>query len=45
MVDDVKLVINGQAPVCFYGRQGGMTPEPEEVVAAFKAQFLGGEQV
>ncbi|HWQ41507.1 MAG TPA: 3-methyl-2-oxobutanoate dehydrogenase subunit VorB [Desulfosporosinus sp.] len=45
MVEDVKLVINGQAPVSFYGRQGGMTPEPEEVVAAFKAQLLGGAQV
>lgn len=43
MVDDVKLVVNGKAPVGFYGRQGGMTPEPEEVAAAFKAQLLGGE--
>ena len=45
MVEDVKLVINGRAPVSFYGRQGGMTPEPEEVVAAFKAQLLGGSQI
>jgi 2-oxoglutarate/2-oxoacid ferredoxin oxidoreductase subunit alpha len=41
MVDDVKLIVNGQAPVGFCSRQGGMTPEPEEVVAAFKAQLLG----
>lgn len=42
MVQDVKLAVNGKAPVGFYGRQGGMTPEPEDVVAAFKEQILGG---
>ncbi|MDI6812874.1 MAG: 3-methyl-2-oxobutanoate dehydrogenase subunit VorB [Desulfitobacteriaceae bacterium] len=45
MVEDVKLVVNGKAPVGFYGRQGGMTPEPEDIVTAFKAQLLGGVQV
>lgn len=45
MLDDVKLVVNGKAPVGFHGRQGGMTPEPEDIVAAFKAQLLGGVQV
>ncbi len=44
MVEDVKLVVNGKAPVGFYGRQGGMTPEPEDIVTAFKAQLLGGVQ-
>lgn len=44
MVEDVRLAINGQSPVGFYGRQGGMTPEPEDVVAAFKEQMLGGKQ-
>lgn len=44
MIDDVKLIVNGKAPVAFYGRQGGMTPEPEEIVEAFKAQVLGGVQ-
>ena len=44
MVEDVKLVVNGKVPVCFHGRMGGMTPEPEDVVAAFKAQLLEGVQ-
>jgi len=44
MIEDVRLVVNGQAPVGFCGRQGGMTPEPEEIVEAFKAQLLGGAQ-
>lgn len=45
MVEDVLLFVNGKAPVAFYGRQGGMTPEPEEVVAAWKARFAqGGDQ-
>ncbi len=41
MVEDIKLVVNGKVPVGFYGRQGGMTPEPEEVAVAWKAQFVG----
>lgn len=44
MIEDVKLIVGGEAPVGFYGRQGGMTPEPEEIVEAFKAQVLGGVQ-
>ncbi|CAA7599975.1 pyruvate flavodoxin/ferredoxin oxidoreductase [Acididesulfobacillus acetoxydans] len=42
MVQDVRLAVNGRAPVGFYGRQGGMIPEPEEIVAAFKTQILQG---
>ncbi len=42
MVEDVRLVVNGKAPVGFFGRQGGMTPEPEEVTAAFKAFLANG---
>jgi pyruvate/2-oxoacid:ferredoxin oxidoreductase alpha subunit len=32
MVDDVRLAVEGRRPVSFYGRQGGMTPAPEEVL-------------
>ncbi len=32
MVEDVKLAANGKAPVYFYGRNGGMVPEPEAIV-------------
>lgn len=40
MVEDVRLAVNGATPVGFYGRQGGMTPTPDEVVKALKAEFL-----
>lgn len=33
MVDDVKLAVNGRAPVHFFGRTGGVIPTPEEVTA------------
>jgi len=32
MVDDVKLAINCARPVDFYGRTGGMIPEPAEIL-------------
>ena len=32
MVDDVRLVVNGRAPVDFYGRTGGVIPTPAEVL-------------
>ena len=37
MVDDVKLAINCQAPVHFYGRTGGMIPTPADVLAQIEA--------
>lgn len=37
MVDDVKLAINCQKPVHFYGRTGGMIPTPAEVLEQIKA--------
>lgn len=43
MVEDVRLAVNGKAPVTFFGRHGGMTPEPEEVVTAWKARFVEGK--
>ncbi len=32
MVEDVRLAVNGQAPVHFYGRMGGVVPLPDEVL-------------
>ncbi len=36
MAEDVRLAVEGQCPVGFYGRQGGNIFTPEEVVAEFK---------
>ncbi|MCL2413746.1 MAG: 3-methyl-2-oxobutanoate dehydrogenase subunit VorB [Bacteroidales bacterium] len=37
MVEDVKLVVNGQTKVEHYGRVGGSIPTPEEVADAVKS--------
>jgi 2-oxoglutarate ferredoxin oxidoreductase subunit alpha len=39
MVEDVRLAVNGRAPVEFYGRMGGVVPLPEEVLEQIEAQF------
>ena len=36
MVEDVRLAVNGRAPVSFYGRTGGVLPTPEEVLEAIE---------
>lgn len=36
MVEDVRLAVNGKAPVDFYGRCGGVVPSEEEVLAEIK---------
>lgn len=41
MIDDVKIANNGKLPVGFFGRTGGVVPEPEEIVEAVK-NMLGG---
>ncbi len=41
MIDDVKIANNGKLPISFFGRTGGMLPEPEEIVNAVK-EMLGG---
>lgn len=41
MIDDVKIVNEGKLPIGFFGRTGGMVPEPEEIVKAVK-DMLGG---
>lgn len=40
MVEDVRLAVNGKAPVYFYGRSGGNIPSQEEVFAEV-ARLLG----
>ena len=40
MVDDVRLAINGERPVHFYGRAGGMVPTVADVVA--QIEILAG---
>ncbi len=41
MVEDVRLAVNGRKPVEFYGRTGGMIPEPKDILAKVK-NILGG---
>lgn len=41
MVEDVRLAVNGKAPVYFYGRTGGIIPTPDEVIAQIK-NIAGG---
>lgn len=41
MVDDVKIGSNGRYPVHFYGRPGGMVPEPKEIMRRAK-EIMGG---
>ncbi len=36
MVEDVRLAVNGQAPVGFFGHTGGLIPTPDEIMAALK---------
>ena len=36
MVEDVRLAVNGRAPVKFYGRMGGVVPYPDEVLEAIE---------
>jgi len=36
MVEDVRLAVNGEAPVYFYGRSGGNVPSQEELFAEVK---------
>ncbi len=40
MVQDVRLAVNGKAPVEPYGRQGGMLFNPDEVLDALKEKLI-----
>ena len=39
MVEDVRLAVEGRAPVLFHGRTGGMVPTPDEVVGALRSAW------
>lgn len=41
MLEDVKLAINGKAPVEFIGRMGGIIPTPEEILHKIEEIYLG----
>lgn len=41
MVEDVRLGVNGKKPVYFYGRTGGMIPDPAAIVEEVK-KIVGG---
>ncbi|MCH5184490.1 MAG: 3-methyl-2-oxobutanoate dehydrogenase subunit VorB [Oscillospiraceae bacterium] len=43
MVEDVRLAVNGKAPVYFMGRTGGVIPTPSEVADGIK-EIIGGER-
>ena len=43
MVEDVRLAIEGSAPVSFIGRTGGMVPSPGEVVEALRHLYATTE--
>ncbi len=42
MVEDVRLAVEGRAPVHFYGRCGGMVPGAEELLAEYGKILEGG---
>lgn len=42
MVEDVKLAVNGKAPVYSYGRTGGMIPSAREILEQVKMLYRGG---
>ena len=39
MVEDVRLAVNGKAPVVHFGRMGGMIPTPSEVLEAVENEL------
>lgn len=41
MIEDVRLAVNGKVPVEFYGRMGGMVPDPEEILKVMLEKFEG----
>jgi 2-oxoglutarate ferredoxin oxidoreductase subunit alpha len=39
MLEDVRLAVNGQIPIAFYGRMGGVVPMPDEVFSAIEVEY------
>lgn len=40
MVYDVRLAVEGRIPVEYFGRLGGIVPDPEEIVEALKTKLI-----
>jgi 2-oxoglutarate ferredoxin oxidoreductase subunit alpha len=36
MLEDVRLAVQGRAPVEFYGRLGGVVPFPDEILSEIR---------
>jgi len=45
MVEDIRLSVNGKAPVYHYGRLGGMIPSAKDILEEVKRLFAGGAAV
>ncbi len=43
MVEDVRLAVNGRKPVAFYGRTGGMVPDPKAILNEIR-KIKGGAE-
>ncbi len=43
MLDDVRLAVNGKAPVAFFGHTGGIVPTPNEVLDEIR-KLAGGDR-
>ena len=42
MIEDVKLAVNGKAPVYHYGRLGGILPDARDVLTEVERLYRGG---
>lgn len=40
MIEDVRLSIDGMVPVAYFGRLGGIVPDPEEIVNALREKLV-----
>ncbi len=40
MIEDVRMAAMGRIPVAHFGRLGGIVPNPQEVLDAFKERIL-----
>ena len=44
MIEDVRLAVNGKAPVTLCNRSGGMIPSPEQVLESILKVNNGGNK-
>jgi len=45
MLEDIKAAVQGRVPVEFYGRMGGMTPFPDEILDEIRRVSMNQEEV